>query len=101
MYRSPPTTRRADARRNPTGPTLGPTHTILWTMTSDSVSRVGRHTMNRRQLLKVLGVGAAAAASLPLLEACAPTAPAAKPTDAPAKPAEAAKPADASKPAAP
>ncbi len=67
--------------------------------------------MNRRQLLKTLGLGAVTVASLPLLEACAP-APAApaKPADskpaaagatqAPAKPAEAAKPADAAKPAA-
>ena len=49
--------------------------------------------MNRRQLLKVLGVGAVTAGSLTLLEACSPAAPAAKPTDAPAKPADAAKPA--------
>ena len=67
--------------------------------------------MNRRHLLKTLGLGAVTVASLPLLEACAP-APAApaKPADskpaaagatqAPAKPAEAAKPADAAKPAA-
>jgi peptide/nickel transport system substrate-binding protein len=49
--------------------------------------------MNRRQLLKMLGVGAFTAASLPLLEACSPAGPAAKPGDAPAKPADAAKPA--------
>jgi peptide/nickel transport system substrate-binding protein len=55
--------------------------------------------MNRRQLLRVLGLGAVTAASLPLLEACAPAAPATqKPADA-AKPAEASKPAEAAKPA--
>ena len=53
--------------------------------------------MNRRQLLKVLGLGVATAASLPLLQACAPSAPAQKPADS-SKPAEASKPAD-SKPA--
>src|SRR3954451_23699811 len=61
--------------------------------------------MSRRQLLKALGVGAVTVASLPLLQACAPAAPATqKPTDAgkpaePSKPAETAKPADAAKPA--
>jgi len=53
--------------------------------------------VNRRQLLKVLGLGVATAASLPLLQACAPSAPAQKPADS-SKPAEASKPAD-SKPA--
>ena len=53
--------------------------------------------MNRRQLLKVLGLGVATAASLPLLQACAPSAPAQQPADS-SKPAEASKPAD-SKPA--
>jgi peptide/nickel transport system substrate-binding protein len=56
--------------------------------------------VNRRELLKVLGLGAVAAASLPLLEACAPAAPATQKPAEPAKPAEAAKPADAAKPAA-
>lgn len=71
--------------------------------------------MNRRQILKLLGLGAVTTVSLPLLQACAPAAaPAQKPADAskpaeaakPAattaagKPAEAAKPADAAKPAA-
>ncbi|MGE3268904.1 MAG: ABC transporter substrate-binding protein [Chloroflexota bacterium] len=62
--------------------------------------------MERRQLLKMLGLGAMTAASLPLLQACGQSAtPAQKPADskpaaAPAKPAEAAKPADAAKPAA-
>ena len=55
--------------------------------------------MNRRQLLKVLGLGAVTVASLPLLEACAPAAPATQKPAEPSKPAEAAKPADASKPA--
>ena len=55
--------------------------------------------MNRRELLKVLGLGAITAASLPLLQACAPAAPAAQKPAEPAKPAEAAKPADAAKPA--
>src|SRR5687768_2478746 len=59
--------------------------------------RRGRETVNRRQLLKVLGLGAVTVASLPLLEACAPAPAAPKPADS--KPAEAAKPADASKPA--
>jgi len=53
--------------------------------------------VNRRQLLKVLGLGVATAASLPLLQACAPSAPAQQPADS-SKPAEASKPAD-SKPA--
>ena len=50
--------------------------------------------MNRRQLLKVVGVGVVTVASLPLLEACAPGAP------APQKPADASKPVEAAKPAA-
>ncbi|MDP8923640.1 MAG: ABC transporter substrate-binding protein [Chloroflexota bacterium] len=49
--------------------------------------------MNRRQMLKALGLGAATLASMPLLQACGQSA------QAPAKPAESSKPADASKPA--
>lgn len=50
--------------------------------------------MNRRRVLKSLGLGAVTVAALPLLEACAPSAPATQ------KPADAGKPAEASKPAA-
>jgi len=56
--------------------------------------------MNRRQLLRVLGVGALAVGGLPLLVACAPAAAPAAPKPADSKPAEAAKPASAAKPAA-
>jgi peptide/nickel transport system substrate-binding protein len=52
--------------------------------------------LSRRGFLR-LGLGAA---GVSLLAACAPAAPAAKPTEAPAKPAEAAKPTEAAKPAA-
>ena len=61
--------------------------------------------MERRQLLKMLGLGAMTAASLPLLQACGQSAAPAKPAEskpaaaAPAKPADAAKPAAAAKPA--
>ncbi len=49
--------------------------------------------MNRRQLIKALGLGAATLASMPILQACGQSA------QAPAKPAEPSKPTDASKPA--
>ncbi len=74
--------------------------------------------MDRRRFLKTLGIGAGALATVPLLQACAPSAPASKPAEAPkteAKPAaqptpaaadssqaqkaEAPKPAEAAKPA--
>ena len=49
--------------------------------------------MDRRQLLKALGIGAVSVASVPLMQACAPAAPASQ------KPAEASKPAESAKPA--
>jgi ABC-type transport system substrate-binding protein len=69
--------------------------------------------MDRRQLLRALGLGALTAASLPLLQACGQAPPAQKPVEskpaeagkpgagsAPVKPAEAAKPSEVTKPAA-